>query len=96
MDPDPLQFEWDPKKAASNEKNHGVSFEEAMEVFRDPLARVHADPSSSVGEVREIIVGTSLARRLLLVSFTERRDRIRIISARPATSHERRDYEESK
>jgi uncharacterized DUF497 family protein len=49
-----------------------------------------------VGEVREIIVGTSLAGRLLLVSFTERGERIRIISARPATKHEKRDYEESR
>ena len=89
-----LQFEWDRRKAAANEHAHGVSFEEALDVFRDPLARIHADPGSSVGEVREIIVGTSLAGRLLLVSFTERGERIRIISARPATKHEKRDYEE--
>jgi uncharacterized protein len=89
-----LQFEWDRRKATANERAHGVSFEEAIEVFRDPLARVHPDPGSSVGEVREIIVGTSLAGRLLLVSFTERGERIRIISARPATKHEKRDYEE--
>ena len=91
---DRLQFEWDRRKAAANERDHGVSFQEAMDVFRDPLARIHADPGSSAGEVREIIVGTSLAGRLLLVSFTERGERIRIISARPATKHEKRDYEE--
>jgi len=91
-----LQFEWDPKKAAANERDHGVSFEEAMEVFRDPLARTHADPGSSVGELREIIVGTSSAGHLLLVSFTERGERIRLISARPATKNERRDYEENR
>jgi uncharacterized protein len=91
-----LRFEWDRRKAVANERAHGVSFEEAMDVFRDPLARIHADPGSSVSEVREIIVGTSLAGRLLLVSFTERGERIRIISARPATKHEKRDYEEGR
>jgi len=73
-----------------------VSFEEAIDIFRDPLARIHRDPGSSIGEVREIIVGTSLSGRLLLVSFTERGERIRIISARPATKHEKRDYEEGR
>ena len=91
-----LPFEWDPGKAAVNLRAHGVSFTEATEVFRDPLARIHSDPDSSLGEVREIIVGTSLAGRLLLVSFTERGEHIRIISARPATKHEKRDYEESR
>jgi uncharacterized protein len=93
---DVQQFQWDPKKAASNQRDHRVSFEEAIEVFHDSLARTHADPGSSVGELREIIVGTSSAGRLLLVSFTERGDRIRLISARPATRNERRDYEESR
>jgi uncharacterized protein len=93
---DRLQFEWDRRKAAANERAHSVAFEEAMDVFRDPLARIHADPGRSAGEVREIIIGTSLAGRLLLVSFTERSERIRIISARPATKHEKRDYEEGR
>ena len=89
-------FEWDPAKAAENLQKHGVTLEEAIDVFRDPLARIHPDPGSSVGEVREIIVGNSLRARLLLVSYTERKGRIRLISARPATKHERKDYEENR
>jgi hypothetical protein len=90
-----VKFSWDPKKAQSNLRKHGVSFEEALTVFLDPLARIHDDPDHSVGEWREIIVGTSAAGRLILVSFTERGDTVRLINAREPDRTERYDYEES-
>jgi uncharacterized DUF497 family protein len=89
-------FEWDLAKAAANITRHGVSFEEAATVFEDPLARVHDDPKHSSSERRAIVVGHSLGGRLLLVSFADRGSNIRLISARPATRLERRDYEEAK
>jgi uncharacterized DUF497 family protein len=88
-------FQWDPRKAASNLKRHGVSFQEAISVFSDPLARIFDDADHATDEQREIIIGHSARQRLLLVSFTEREDVIRIISARKATKNERKDYEES-
>ena len=88
-------FEWDPEKAAANLKAHKVSFEEALTAFRDPLAVVHADPDHSQGERREILVGHSSEERLLLVSFTDREDRIRMITPRRATRRERGTHEES-
>jgi uncharacterized protein len=89
------RFAWDPKKAASNLKRHGVSFEEATSVFANPLARIFDDEDHPVEERREIIVGHSAQDRLLVICFTEREDAIRIISARKATKNERKDYEES-
>jgi uncharacterized protein len=89
-----LEFEWDEDKAASNQKKHRVTFEEAATVFADPLAAIFDDEEHSEEEQREIIVGHSAENRLLLVSFTERGGAIRIISARRATKRERRDYEE--
>jgi hypothetical protein len=89
-----VEFEWDPSKATANFEKHGVTFEEALTVFMDPLARIHEDPDHSEAEHREIIVGHSIEQRLILVSFAERDDRVRLISARPATTKERRDYEE--
>jgi hypothetical protein len=89
-------FEWDLTKAAANLLQHGVSFEEAATLFEDPLAKIHDDPDHSATERRDIIVGHSLQGRLLLVSFTDRGSKIRLISARPVTSRERRDYEEAK
>ena len=92
-----VRFEWDDDKAKANLKKHKVSFDEACTVFGDPLAKIFGDDQHSAGELREIIVGDSLPRRLLLVSFTERgRDVIRIISARVATRNERKSHEESK
>jgi uncharacterized DUF497 family protein len=88
-----VQFEWDAEKGASNFKKHGVGFEEARTVFGDPLARIFDDEAHSTGEAREIIIGHSVAGRLLLVCFTERPDAIRIVSARRATPNEREDYE---
>jgi len=92
-----LRFEWDEDKATSNIRKHGVSFGEAQTVFYNPLARIFDDEEHSVDEVREIIIGHSIANRLLLVSFTERAPSlIRIIDARSATRRERKDYEENR
>lgn len=91
----PITFEWDPAKAAANLKKHGVAFDEAATAFQDPLAKLHSDPDHSQREQREILIGHSAQGRLLLVAFTERRSKIRIVSARKATRRERRAYEES-
>jgi uncharacterized protein len=91
-----LVFEWDPRKARANLRKHSVNFVEATSVFSDPLARIFVDEYHSAGEPREIIIGHSRARRLLLICFTEpERDRVRIISARRATGKELYDYEEN-
>jgi uncharacterized DUF497 family protein len=90
------EFEWDAQKAAENLKNHGVAFDEALTVFADPLASIFDDPDHSGDERRELIIGHSAAQRLLIVSFTDRGQRTRIISARQATARERRDYEQNK
>ena len=91
-----MKFEWDSAKAASNIKKHGVSFEEAVTVFKDPLAFIFDDTAHSEQEHREIIIGMSALRRMLLVCFVERlEDTVRLISARPATRLEIRDYEEN-
>ena len=89
------EFEWDLKKAKENLKNHGVTFEEALTVFADPLGRIFDDPDHSENERRELIIGHSASQRLLVVSFTEREPRTRIIGAREATAHERQDYEQN-
>jgi uncharacterized DUF497 family protein len=88
-------FEWDPAKAAANAKAHSVSFEEAVTVFQDPMTKVHSDPDHSESERREILIGHSMQARLLLVAFTDRQGKIRLISARRVTRRERREYEES-
>ncbi len=91
----PLVFEWDQRKARASVRGHGVDFAEAASVFGDPLARIFLDEDHSAEEQREIIIGHSAVGRLLIVSFTERaEDRIRIITARPATRGEQKDYEE--
>jgi uncharacterized protein len=90
-----MKFQWDPSKAASNISKHGVSFDEAMTVFKDPLALIFDDNIHSENELREIIIGMSALRKILLVCFVERQeDIVRIISARPATKQEIKDYEE--
>ncbi len=88
-----MDYEWDTAKAATNIKKHGVSFEEAQTVFNNPLALIFEDDLHSEQEHREIIIGHSQQNRLLLVSFTERPQAIRIISARIVTQREREDYE---
>lgn len=89
------EFEWDAAKATSKLKKHGVSFEDAVSVFADPFARVYDDPDHSASEKRAIIVGASLRGALLAVGFTDRSDRLRIITARSATVRERRHHEEN-
>ena len=88
-----MQFTWDSAKADDNLLAHGVSFQEATTVFGDPLAGTIPDPDHSVGEERLITIGQSSAGQLLVVCHLEQRDTIRIISARRATAHERKDYE---
>jgi uncharacterized protein len=90
-----MEFKWDTSKAASNLKKHDVSFAEAQTVFDNPLAFIFEDEVHSVTEHREIIIGHSHQNRLLLISFTERPNAIRIISARLATRKEREDYEQN-
>jgi len=89
-----MHFEWDPSKDKKNLRKHGVSFQEASSVFYDTLAVTGADPDHSESEERLVTFGTSSSGRLLVVAHTERSDAIRIISARVATQHERRIYEE--
>lgn len=90
-----LTFEWHAAKASLNQQKHGVSFEDAIAVFADPMARIFPDERHSQDEVRELIIGHSRAGQLVIVSFTERQTTVRLISARPATRMERRDYEEN-
>ena len=88
-----MEFEWDAEKATSNLSKHGVSFAEAITVFGDPLEVMIPDPTHSQGELRFVSIARSEAGRLLAVAYTERDQRIRIISAREATPRERRQYE---
>jgi hypothetical protein len=90
-----VEFEWDPAKAAENLRKHEVSFHEAATVFGDFLGVTAADPDHSAEEHRLITVGRSSRGRLLMVAHVERRERIRVISARRLTSRERKAYEES-
>jgi len=87
-------FEWNAAKAKRNRKKHGVAFTEAATVFRDPLAMTFEDPVHGTDEQREITIGHTIRGRLVFVSHCERSGRIRIISARKATSNERKAYEE--
>jgi uncharacterized DUF497 family protein len=84
-----------PPKAELNLKEHGVSFDEATTVFRDTLSITIADPDHLDSEDRFIDIGMSHREQLLVVSYTERKDKIRIISARRATRTERKSYEET-
>ena len=88
-----MKFQWDQQKSNSNEQKHGVTFEEALSVFADPLAITINDPRHSIGEFRLTTIGNSTQFRLLVVSHTEREGEIRLISARLATRQERRTYE---
>ena len=89
-----LQFEWDDAKAKANLTKHGIAFDEALSVFADPLARIFDAPDHSSDETRELIVGFSRKPRLLVVGFTERSGRVRLIHARRATQAERKRHEE--
>jgi uncharacterized DUF497 family protein len=90
-----VTFEWDEAKASANLAKHGVSFEEAETVFDDLLYVDFYDPEHSADEPRYIIIGRSQQGRLLIVSYTERGDPIRLISARELTPTEREAYEEN-
>ncbi|MBD2296295.1 BrnT family toxin [Anabaena sphaerica FACHB-251] len=89
-----MKFEWDENKATKNLSKHGISFEEAKTVFKDPLYIDFYDPDHSVDEERYLIVGESNQGRLLIVSYTERTNSIRLISARLVTRTEREAYEQ--
>jgi uncharacterized DUF497 family protein len=89
-----VKFEWDSEKAAENLRKHRVLFEEAASVFGDPLAVTFQDPDHSLAERRTLTFGLSRQGRLLVVSHTQRRTAIRLISARIATRQERKLYEE--
>ena len=89
-----MKIEWDPKKAKSNLKKHGVSFEEAATALNDPMAATGADPDHSITEDRYVTFGVSEKGRLVVVSHTEKDETIRIISARKASKGERELYEE--
>jgi hypothetical protein len=88
-----MKFEWDPEKAASNLRKHGVSFEMAARAFEDELSATFPDPDHSLGEHRLITYGMGIDRKLLVVSHTEQSGTIRIVSARAATNNERKRYE---
>jgi len=90
-----MKFEWDKKKAKSNLKKHKVSFDEAVEVFNDPLSITISDPLHSDDEDRFTDIGVTKKKRLLIVSYTERGSKIRIITCREATAAERKKYEEN-
>lgn len=90
-----IRFLWDPRKATQNERKHAVSFLEAATVFSDPYAYIFDDDSHSQVEHREIIIGYSDRNRLLVVSFVERDDAIRVISARKADRGEYEDYKKA-
>lgn len=89
-----MEFEWDDSKNARNLRKHGVEFREPATAFYDPLALVRSDVEHSHGEQRFILLGRSIQGRLLVTVFTERGNKIRIISSRCATRHEVNDYEE--
>jgi len=89
-----MEFEWDSNKAKLNLEKHGISFHEAATVLNDPLSFTFPDPAHSRGENRYVIIGTSQFGQLLVVAHTDRGNKVRIISARKATSREKRFYEE--
>ncbi len=88
-----IAFEWDPTKARANLRKHGVSFQDAATVLRDPLSITIYDPDHSEEEDRYITIGTSGSDRLLIVAHTVRGDRVRIINARELILAEREAYE---
>jgi uncharacterized protein len=91
-----VTFEWDPRKKSQNRRKHGVSFHEAATVFGHPLALTYVDTDHSIAELRFVSIGMSNTGRILVVAHADRRDNIRIISARTTTAQERKHYEEEK
>ena len=88
-----MLFDWDPEKATANLRRHDVSFDEASTVWNDYFNIELFDHDHSVEENRFLMIGESAEQRLLIISFTERGNRVRIISARELTPKERREYE---
>ena len=89
-----MDFEWNPEKARRNQRLHGVSFPEAAEVFGDELSSTVVDPDHSEGEIRYLTFGQTRSGRHIVVAYTERGGRVRLISARRMTRRERKAYEE--
>ncbi len=89
-----MDFEWDQIKESANQKKHGISFNEASEVFSDEYSSCIPDPDHSYGEERFLLFGISLKGNYFVVSFVERIAAVRIISARPMTRQERKAYEQ--
>ena len=89
-----MEFEWDQIKAKTNLKKHGISFQEAATVFGDTLSLTFDDPDHSLNEQRFLTFGLSQTGKLLIVSYTERNESVRIISARLMTKREKNIYEE--
>jgi uncharacterized DUF497 family protein len=87
-------FDWDAAKERKNFRKHRVTFAEAQTVFDDPVARIEDDPDHSVGEHRELVIGYSREGRLLVVSFVQRGEILRIINARSVDTRERKRHEE--
>lgn len=87
-----LEFEWDDRKATSNNTKHGVTFEDASTIFVDPNSLTIPDPAHSVAEDRFVTIGLAATMRLLVVVHTDRGDRLRLISARRASRKERENY----
>lgn len=89
------RFEWDDDKQALNLAKHGIDFDEASTAFDDPLYREYFDPRHSLDEERWVLIGHTVRGQLVVVCYTDRTGRIRIISARPATRAERRAHEQA-
>jgi uncharacterized DUF497 family protein len=87
-----LEFEWHKAKAEANFSMHGVSFDLAKTVFNDPFAIERLDDREDYGEERFVMIGMAEGKILLFVAYTEREQRVRIISARRATQYEQDDY----
>jgi len=90
-----IAFEWDRRKDSANRRKHGVGSTEASTVFDDPLSITIPDPDHDIDEERCVIIGMTRKQNLLIVDHTVREERVRPISARPATNHDRRNYEET-
>ena len=89
-----MNCEWDPRKAEVNFKKHGVRFAEAEPIFEDDFAITNMDDESDPHELRYVSIGMGVKGRVLVVVYCYRGSKIRILSARPAEAHERRQYEE--
>lgn len=91
-----MEFEWDPRKAASYRAKHGVSFHEVATVFGDPFALTYYDPDDSVDEDRYLTFGVTTGGAYVVVSHTDREDKVRLISARLMSRRERVRYEQDR